>query len=704
MGLMLATCAIADAQGESMVRHASVPSEGDWIGTMISPVGPLQIAIHLRTSAKGPVATIDTVQFGERGGVLSHVSVTGGRLHFDDPAAQGQYDGRWDAAGDRWIGTWTAANGQTFPLNLSPGLPPPLPRIEGLDGDWEGGVDLGPPGVLRLTLHVQTGSRGTTATLDLPDAGRFDMPVRVARNGRDVSVNIAVMRARYQAELSDEGGYVQGEFSQGNSVMPLVLTRSSDEPSTSLSGGEFAAPAPKAGTFPSDAEIRMALARRIDEERRGVGIVVGLISPKGRRIVAYGVTEAGGKHPVDGKTLFEIGSITKTFTSLILQEMALRGQVSLDDPVSKYLPGKLSLPDRMGRPITLRELATHTSGLPRTLLVASEPSLAGRLAGADEPRLYAFLAHYQSPGRLAPAWSYSNLGVGILGLALSHRAWTDLPTLFRERVFGPLGMTSTVFGIPPAGPEVAVGHDDSLRPIPPFEVGTAEAAAGAIRSSANDMLSYLAAELGYRRTPLTAAMRAMLTKDYGPGSPGFDQELGWMSLKVGGRRIFTHSGATLGQRAFVAFDPNYRDGVVVLSNAESQVGGDDIGQWLIGLSALPALPPAPPAPKLLEAQAVVPLTPEQAKPYVGDYRLTQHITFTVSYDGKQLQLRETKAGKSTGASAAMVFHGQGAFTLPGRAGLRGRALAFEADAGSNARGFILRNRAGEFHATRVSGN
>ena len=531
VALTLGTCAIAAGQVEPAARQSSVPSQGDWIGTMISPVGPLQIAIHLRTSAQGPVATIDTVEFGERGGALSHVSVTDGRLHFDDPAAQGHYDGRWDEASKRWIGTWTAANGQTLPLNLSSGLPPPLPYVEGLDGDWRGGVDLGPPGVLHLTLHVQTGSRGTTATLDLPDAGRFDMPVRIARNGRDVSVNIAVMRARYQAELSDDGGYMQGEFSQGNSLMPLVFTRSSDEPSTPQSGGKFAAPAPKAGTFPSDAEIHRALARRIDEERRGVGIVVGLISPKGRSIVAYGVTAAGGKHPVDGNTLFEIGSITKTFTSLILQDMALKGQVSLDDPVSKYLPGKLSLPDRMGRSITLRELATHTSGLPRTLLVPSQTGLAGRLAGADEPKLYAFLAHYHSAGYSAPAWSYSNLGMGILGVALSRRAGTDLPTLFRERVFGPLGMTSTVFGIPPAGPQVAVGHDSNLSPIPPFEVGPAEAAAGAIRSSANDMLTYLAAELGYRRTPLTAAMRAMLTKDYGGGAPGFDQELGWMSFK-----------------------------------------------------------------------------------------------------------------------------------------------------------------------------
>ncbi|MGH8218666.1 MAG: hypothetical protein ACREUT_08905, partial [Steroidobacteraceae bacterium] len=262
--MMLATCAIARAQAEPVAPRASVPNHGDWIGTLNSPVGPLEVAIHLRTSAKGPIATIDTVELGERGDALTHVSVTDGRLRFDDPGAHGRYDGNWDKAGSGWVGTWTAANGQTFPLNLSPGLPPPLPRIEGLDGDWQGGVDLGPPGVLHLLLHVQTGNHGTTATLDLPDAGRFDMPVLVARNGRNVSVNIAVMRARYQAELSNDGGYMQGEFSQGNSLMPLVFTRSSDAPSMPRSGGKSAMPAPKVGTFPSDADIQRAIARRID--------------------------------------------------------------------------------------------------------------------------------------------------------------------------------------------------------------------------------------------------------------------------------------------------------------------------------------------------------------------------------------------------------------------------------------------------------
>jgi CubicO group peptidase (beta-lactamase class C family) len=665
---------------------------------MGSPVGPLTVGIHLRTSAKGQAATLDVVQFGSRGGALTGASVMRDKLHFDDPDARAHYDATWDPAGRRWNGAWVGANGQAVPLILSPGLVPPLPRIEGLDGDWRGGLNMGSAGVQRLALHFRTGKAGTVATADSLDAGAFGLPAAVARDGRRVSIDIVIAANRFELELSEDGASMQGEFSQGQQVLPVVFTRAEDAPPAPRRGGETAAPAPLAGTFPSEAEIRKALVRRIDQERRGVGIVVGLVSPSGRKVIAYGSTEVGGGRPVDGDTLFEIGSVTKTFISLILQDMALRGEVSLDDPVANYFPGSLSLADRSGRPITLRELATHASGLPRDFFVGAKTSAQDAFSNATEADLYAFLAKYQPPGADAPAWSYSNIGVGMLGLALAHRAGTDLQTLMRLRVTGPLGMSSTTLGAPPSGARLAVGHDAELRPLPPVEVGPPEAAAGAIRSSANDMLAYLAAELGYRTTPLTSAMHAMLARDYGSGLPGLDQELGWMSFDVAGRRIFTHSGGTFGQRAFVAFDPKYRSGVVVLANAESVTGVDDIGEWLIGAGPLRALPPAPPPPKQLEARAAVQLGPDEAKAYVGDYRLTQHISLAVAYEAGQLRARTT-AGKTTGPWLALTFHGQGVFSIPAA----NTSVAFQSDGGSGARGFILRNPAGEFQATRIPG-
>lgn len=118
-------------------------------------------------------------------------------------------------------------------------------------------------------------------------------------------------------------------------------------------------------TVPGTDEIREILVRRVDHQKQAVGIVVGIIEPSGRRVVAYGRLAKGDPCTVDGDTIFEIGSVSKVFTSLLLADMVNRNQVTLDDPVAKYLPDDVTLPARSGKVITLLELSTHSSGLPR---------------------------------------------------------------------------------------------------------------------------------------------------------------------------------------------------------------------------------------------------------------------------------------------------------------------------------------------------
>jgi CubicO group peptidase (beta-lactamase class C family) len=117
--------------------------------------------------------------------------------------------------------------------------------------------------------------------------------------------------------------------------------------------------------LPADAEIRRILIERIDTDKQSVGIVVGVIEPKGRRIIAYGALENNDKRPLNGDTVFEIGSVTKVFTSLALADMVQHGEVALDDPIAKYLPPDVRVPQRGGHTITLLDLSTQTSGLPR---------------------------------------------------------------------------------------------------------------------------------------------------------------------------------------------------------------------------------------------------------------------------------------------------------------------------------------------------
>src|SRR5208282_6653258 len=110
--------------------------------------------------------------------------------------------------------------------------------------------------------------------------------------------------------------------------------------------------------------IRAFLEQRIKVEKKDVGIVVGLVDEHGSSIVSYGKMDDGASPEVNGNTLFEIGSITKTFTALLLQDMIERGEMKLDDSVAKYLPQSVKMPTRNGKEITLLQLATHTSGLP----------------------------------------------------------------------------------------------------------------------------------------------------------------------------------------------------------------------------------------------------------------------------------------------------------------------------------------------------
>src|SRR5262245_36165595 len=114
-------------------------------------------------------------------------------------------------------------------------------------------------------------------------------------------------------------------------------------------------------TVLSNEEIRDILAKRVDQQKQAVGIVVVVIEPNGRRVVAYGHLANGDPRTLDGDTIFEIGSVSKVFTSLLLADMVNRKEVSLDDAAANYLPKNVRVPERSGKPITLLDLATHTS-------------------------------------------------------------------------------------------------------------------------------------------------------------------------------------------------------------------------------------------------------------------------------------------------------------------------------------------------------
>jgi serine-type D-Ala-D-Ala carboxypeptidase/endopeptidase len=315
-----------------------------------------------------------------------------------------------------------------------------------------------------------------------------------------------------------------------------------------------------------------ALIQRTDEYRQSVGIVVGIVEPTGRRIVAYSALAKDDQRPLNGDTVFEIGSITKVFTALLLTDLVEHGEVAFTDPVSKYLPTQVTAPHRGGRQITLQDLATHRSGLPRLPANFKPKDPSNPYMDYTLEQLYQFLSTYELPRDVDSQVEYSNLGFGLLGHALERRAGMDYESLVRMRILDPLGMSSTRIVLSTdMQTRFASGHNAKLERVGNWDVPTL-AGAGALRSTANDMLTFLGSNLGYIASPVSRAMTAML---HVRRSIGREIAIGWHSVTLDGifapdgRHIVWHDGGTAGYSAFIGFDPKVGTGVVVLANASS---------------------------------------------------------------------------------------------------------------------------------------
>jgi serine-type D-Ala-D-Ala carboxypeptidase/endopeptidase len=448
---------------------------------------------------------------------------------------------------------------------------------------------------------------------------------------------------------------------------------------------------PAGSPIPPDAEIRNVLVQRVDDFHQSVGIVVGMIGPNGRKVVSYGALEKGDSRVLNGDTVFEIGSVTKVFTSLLLSDMVQRGEVALTDPVSKYLPATVKVPQRNGRQITLEDLATHTSGLPRMPANIKPKDAANPYADYTVGQMYEFLSSYELTRDIGSQYEYSNLGGGLLGHVLALRAGQDYESLVRSRITGPLGMKDTGIALSPGmKARLAVGHDDKLKPAANWDLPTL-AGAGALRSTANDLLTFLAANLGYTKTPLAAAMAAMLNVRRPSGNPGLEIALAWHILTATGDdgMIVWHNGGTGGYRSFVGYNPKTRAGVVVLANAETAAGVDDIGVHLLR-----------PKTPLLDASAFRPpkehkeiaVDPKLFDKYAGRYELAPNFILAITREADHL------FAQATGQPKLELFaEGEKEYFLK----VVDAQISFEVDAAGKANQIVLHQNGRDMPAKRI---
>jgi len=454
-------------------------------------------------------------------------------------------------------------------------------------------------------------------------------------------------------------------------IFPLVLSlQLSILGAANVQGQEFTAAnitAPAGNTL-TDAEIKTMLRDSIDTDKEAVGLVVGIVDERGTSVISHGKLDNGTDRDVDGDTLFEIGSITKVFTALLLQDMIERGEMKLDDPVQKYLPSSVKMPTYQGKEITLLHLATHTSGLPRDY----------------DGELSAFLSHctlHQAPGIRQ---EYSNLGMGLLGHVIALKAGKDYETLVVERICEPLGMDSTRITLPPElKARLAIGHGMPGHRVQGFGYSPLPGA-GALHSTANDLLKFVSAYLGLTPSPLSSLMQK--AEALHSLESGAKLRFAWFENGP----IFEHNGGTTGYKSELAFDPQKRRGIVVLSNCANN-------STIVPALWRPVLDGRSPKPADL-----APMDPALYDRYAGQYQTDKHDICTVRREGGRLMLQWIgQPGQRERYPSFEVFPQSGSVF---RNEFYGEQVMFFPAVDSQALRLILTNQASNFRVemTRIS--
>jgi serine-type D-Ala-D-Ala carboxypeptidase/endopeptidase len=349
-------------------------------------------------------------------------------------------------------------------------------------------------------------------------------------------------------------------------------------------------------------------------------LVVGLYDAGKLEIYGFGAGP-GGKAPT-GRTLYDIGSVTKVYTSLLLADAVQRREVDLETPVADLLPPGVTVPTRDKQVITLRELALHTSGLPRLpASIAARATSADPYGGYGENQLYADLVRTQLVSTPGTQMAYSNYGVGLLGFALGRKLGTGYAKAVTSRILEPLGLTDTMFTVRAADAgRYAEGTNDELVKVKPW-THDALAGAGALISTARDQLRLIDVELDAAAGGKQVLRRAMaLTQEPQlEGSIGQNTGLGWQ-IDADGR--YWHNGGTAGHHSFVGFDTKTRRGVVLLAGTSTSLI-DAVAVKLYKVLAGEQLP-ARKAP-----------TAEQLAPFAGTYDFAGQ-QLKVTAQGKRL--------------------------------------------------------------------
>lgn len=368
------------------------------------------------------------------------------------------------------------------------------------------------------------------------------------------------------------------------------------------------------------AEVVESIERRI-EEGLTPSITIAIIDSSGRKFFNFGKTAKNGQE-VDENTIYEIGSISKVFTGILLAQQVLEGRLKLEDEINNYLPDDIKVPVMGDTEITFGNLTDHTSGFPRMPNNFNPSNPRNPYADYTVDQMYEFISNYQPVRTVGAEYEYSNLAQGLLGHLLAENKNCTYEELMVQTICNPLEMIDTRVELTESMKKnLALGHSEG-KVVENWDIPTL-AGAGAIRSSTSDMAKFISANLGYMNSSLMEAME--LSHQIRHDKAGETSiAMAWHINKGNKGDVICHGGGTGGYRTFIGFVKETGKGVVVLSN--SSEGADDIGFYLLDSRS-----------ELAKFKSdAVDIPKSTLEQYVGLYELRPKFNITITKEGKQL--------------------------------------------------------------------
>jgi CubicO group peptidase (beta-lactamase class C family) len=556
---------------------------GDYAGEIGSQHATLHLKIDASGQLKGNLDHLDPKapwMFW-----LSGIQLEGQALSFAIPEENVTWKGTVSGDGDTLAGTWTE-RGASGPVTFVRQMFVPATKPSQIDGIWLGVLPITAKDSTRVQIVVKSDSSGREfCTMDALDTHYMDLQcANVVFKGDEFSFDIPAGGEHWSGKLSADGKSLAGNLSAKqiaktstqDIVLPLAFSRqtslSLEKPIPATTYDAAIPPVSAAGLQAVlDRDLAAALKDGELAPATGSGVSIAVCEHGVRRVFSYGAAKPD--------SIFEIGSITKTFTGLLLSQMAAQGKVKLDEPVRELLPpGTVAKPQ--GREITLLDLATRRSGLPPMPDNIDLADMDNPYASYHTTDLLAFVGKHgvaNPTGALSP---FGSLGFGLLGVALANRAGTSYAALLEQQITAPLGLSDTAIGLTPQQQlRFIPGHDQFHGSAKAWD-SDALAGAIAIRSTAGDMLTYLEANLHPENvkpvpgSPGAATLAAALRQSLQPRAEaqgGMQLALGWLYQAETGN--YWHNGATAAYSSYAFFNPKGDYAAVVLLNASPGVNG-----------------------------------------------------------------------------------------------------------------------------------